>query len=340
MFNIFMAALNAIMPIILLIVLGYALKRIHFLSADFFRMANNLVFRLLLPILLFYNIYNISELKAIRWDIVLYSVAIIFIIFGLGLLTVVIFIRDPRQKGVILQCTYRSNFAIIGITLAESLGGIEAEAIAAVISAFSIPVFNILAVVSLTVFNDRDDKKIDVRDVLLKIIKNPLIIGVMTGLAFLGIRALIPIDIDGVKLFTIQNNIPFLYAAIGNVSRIASPLALIVLGSQFEFSAIKGMLSEIVIGTIWRIVLAPAIGIGIAVLLSHYTDWMILGVNEYPALIALFGSPAAVSSAIMAGEMDNDEQLAGQLVVWTSICSVATLFITVSLLMNMGLLTV
>lgn len=335
-----MAATNAIMPIILLIVLGYVLKRIHFLSADFLKTANKLVFRVFLPVLLFYNVYNISELKAIRWDIVLYSVIIILVVFCLGLLTAVLFIRDPKQRGVILQCTYRSNFAIIGITLAESLGGTEAVAIAAIISAFSIPVFNILAVISLSIFVGGDDKKIDIRDILLKIVKNPLIIGVVTGLAFLGTRALIPTGADGVKYFTIQNNIPFLYAAIGNVSKIASPLALIVLGGQFEFSAIKGMLSEIVIGTVWRIVLAPAIGIGIAILLSCYTDWISLGVNEYPALIALFGSPAAVSSAIMAGEMDNDDQLAGQLVVWTSVGSVATLFITVFLLMNMGLLTV
>lgn len=62
--------------------------------------------------------------------------------------------------------------------------------------------------------------------------------------------------------------------------------------------------------------------------------------NEFPALVAMFGSPVAVSSAIMAGSMGNDEQLAAQLVVWTSLLSIVTIFVTVCLLMWMGLISV
>jgi len=111
-----------------------------------------------------------------------------------------------------------------------------------------------------------------------------------------------------------------------------------VLGGQFEFSAVKGLRKEIIVGTVGRIVLAPLVGIGGAVLLSSFTPLLSCGVNEYPALIALFGSPVAVSSAVMAGAMGNDEQLATQLVVWTSICSIATIFLIVCLLMAAGLL--
>ena len=70
-----------------------------------------------------------------------------------------------------------------------------------------------------------------------------------------------------------------------------------------------------------------------AILLSTYTDVFTFGPEIYPTLIALFGTPVAVSSAIMAGEMKGDEQLATQLVVWTSICSIVTIFIMVFLLM-------
>ena len=92
-------------------------------------------------------------------------------------------------------------------------------------------------------------------------------------------------------------------------------------------------------GTVWRTVLAPILGVGGAVLLSR---WGVLpcGVSDYPALIALFGSPVAVSSAIMAREMDNDEQLATQLLVWSSVVSIVTIFAAVCLMMSVGLLTV
>ena len=121
---------------------------------------------------------------------------------------------------------------------------------------------------------------------------------------------------------------------------MATPLALIVLGGQFKFSAVRGMTKEIVVGTVFRVVIAPLLGVGCAVLLSEFTPLLNFGQTEYPALIALFGTPVAVSSAIMAEEMDNDAQLAGQLVVWTSISSVLTVFLTVFALMSAGLLAV
>jgi predicted permease len=57
-------------------------------------------------------------------------------------------------------------------------------------------------------------------------------------------------------------------------------------------------------------------------------------------LVALFGAPAAVSGAVMAGEMGNDEQLATQHVVWSSIGSMVTIFITVCILMATGILVI
>ena len=99
-------------------------------------------------------------------------------------------------------------------------------------------------------------------------------------------------------------------------------------------------MKEITVGTLWRIVIAPVLGIGGAILLSKYTDVICFGPNEYPALVALFGSPTAVSSAIMARQMGGDGQLATQYVVWTSLGSIVTLFLTVCVLMSMGLLAV
>ena len=121
---------------------------------------------------------------------------------------------------------------------------------------------------------------------------------------------------------------------------MASPFALMILGAQFDFSASKGMLKEIVVGTLWRTVLAPLLAIGAAVLLSAYTNIVSFGVNEYPALLALFATPAAVSSAIMAGQMKNDQQLGTQLVVWTSLFSIPTMFLLVCIMMATGLLAV
>ena len=356
MFDIFMTAVNAIVPIILLILLGYALKRINFLKGDFLRMGNKLVFNILLPCMLFINIYdNMSGFDAIRWDVIIYSLIVICVIFGIGLFAAVITTKKAERRGVILQCAFRSNFAIIGLVLVERLGG--DPAVAGIASAFSIPVFNILAVISLTVFMGKREeavqleiceggeqlktikRKSEVKDILLNIVKNPLIIGVATGLVFVAVREIERAICGGELPFTLKNNLKFLYTAVSDLKLIASPLALIVLGGQFEFSAVKGMTKEIVAGTVLRVIVTPLIGIGCAVLLSR-TSLFSFGADVYPTLIALFGTPVAVSSAIMATEMKNDEQLATQLVVWTSISSILTIFLMVFILMSFGLIVV
>lgn len=326
------------------------------------------------------NIYdNMQSFADIRWDVVIYSTVVILIIFGLGLLTAILITKQQNRRGVILQCAFRSNFAIIGLTLVGRLGG--DEALGGIISAFSIPVFNILAVVALSIFTEKEQSalgrealknpaptameegassspgvkasksKNSIKSILLNIVKNPLIIGVAVGLVLVGIREIeracgwIKLIEDGgvtkeVVVFRLSAELKFLYTPIKDLKAIASPLALIVLGGQFEFSAVKGMTKEIIAGTIWRIVVAPLIGIGVAILLSNYTDLFTFDSTVYPMLIALFGTPVAVSSAIMAGEMKNDEQLATQLVVWTSIGSIITIFVIVFALMSFGLLAV
>lgn len=361
MWDILLTSVNAVVPIILLILLGYLLKKYKFLSNEFIKIGNKFVFKVCLPCMLFINIYDsMKSFADIRWDVVLYSVIIICVIFSLGLLTAILITKRKDRRGVILQCSFRSNFAIIGLTLVERLGG--DTGIAGIISAFSIPIFNILSVVALSVFADKEDSKDtqlqeiegtevssgvqatkskhSIKNILLNIVKNPLIIGVVLGLICVGIREIERACCNGEVVFRLDTQLKFAYTALKDLKAIASPLALVVLGGQFEFSAVKGMTKEIVVSTVWRVIIAPLIGIGIAVLLSNYTNLFTFGPEIYPTLIALFGSPVAVSSAIMAGEMNNDEQLATQLVVWTSICSIATIFIMVFILMASGLLVV
>ena len=154
--HIILTAINAILPIILLIVLGYFLKRIKFLTGDFLKIGNKLVFKVLLPVMLFMNVYD-SDWSAIRWDLILNAVIVITVIFGLGLVTSILTTKRADRRGVILQCTFRSNFAIIGTSLAASLAGGSAVSgvTVALLQAFSIPVFNILAVISLSIFSDK-----------------------------------------------------------------------------------------------------------------------------------------------------------------------------------------
>ena len=340
MLTIFNTAFNAVAPIILMVLLGYVLRKKLFLSDDFLSIGNKLVFRLLLPAMLFINVYNIPSFSSIRWDIVLYCVGVTSLLFGLGLFAAVVGTPVPQRRGVIAQCCFRSNFALIGVPLAAAVGNEETVALVSVLSAFTIPLFNTLAVVALTMFLPHGEKKSSgIGRILRSSVRNPLIIGVMLGLFVLLLREL-QRTFCGEVVFSLSGDLPFLHSFLTSLKGAATPLGLLVMGGQFDFSATKALKKEILIGSLSRLLFAPLIGVGLGILLSTFTDLLHLGPTDYPALVALCGTPTAVSSAIMAGEMGNDQQLAVQLVLWTSVGSVFTVFAMICALMAMGLMTV
>ena len=324
---------NAVLPIILLIALGYVLKRIGMLTGPFLDVGNKLTFRVLLPVMLFMNVYGINSFSEINIWFVLYGMAAVIVIFAAAIPIYCAFTKDPAKRGSLMQSMFRSNYAIIGIPLAQSLfpeNGAGAAA-AAVMSAFCVPLFNVLAVVTLSIYNGNSTKsKIDVKKILLGIVKNPLIIGTVAGLAALGIRELLVLGNIDWRL----SDIEFLYTSLNNVKSICTPFALIILGGKFEFSAVGRLKKEIIFGTFMRVVTVPVLGLLGAYLLMPLTG---ISGEHFATYIGVFGTPVAVASAIMAKEMGANADLAGQLVVWTSLISAVTIFIYVTILRSIGI---
>ncbi|MCK5731851.1 MAG: AEC family transporter, partial [Tenericutes bacterium] len=282
----------------------------------------------------------IDNFNDINWPVIVYSVIGVSLMFIIGLIIAITTTKKENQRGVIWQVVFRANYAIIGIPLAEALGGTEAVAVVALVSAFIVPLINIFAVIALTTFiKDEDNNTHPFKQTVLKIVKNPLIIAIFLGLIVLWIRSFIPVDPLTLKpIFSIKNNIEFLYLVIKWIGQIASPLALIILGGTFEFFAIRNMAKQVVVGTFSRVVIAPLMTLPLAIILSNNTTFFNFTSTDYPALIALFASPVAVVSAIMAREMKNDEKLAVQLVVWTTTISIVSIFIIVFIFRSIGLL--
>ena len=319
-------ALNAVLPIVILVTLGYILKKSGFMNAEFSKNANRLVFRVFLPVMLFLNIYNIKDIAEVDFGYIVYVLVILVIIFLLSLPAVMAITKSAPRRGVLIQAGFRSNYALIGIPLSKFLFGDEGVAIATLLSAVMIPALNILAVISLSMFSD-GGKKPSVKKILADIVKNPLIQGIALGVAVLIVRS--ALAKAGIS-FRISDITP-VYTALQYISNLATPLALIVLGAQFEFSAVKELKREIVFGVIMRTAAVPILGVGCAYFLF---DSQFSGAH-FAAFVAAFTTPVAVSSVPMAQEMGGDTELAGQLVIWTTLTASLSVFLA-SLLLRMA----
>ena len=335
MLDLFIFALNAVMPIILLIALGYVLKKKGLFSKEFLKVGNKTVFRVLLPVLLFTNLAKMDGFSVLRGDLVVYVVLAILMLFVIGLILACI-TPDKRQKGVLHQCVFRSNFALIGVPLAQLIAGNSGVQSAAVLSTFTIPIFNISAVIALSAYTgNQTSAGPKIKKILRDIAHNPLLWGVLAGVLYVFIKpvfATLPTSVtDFCGKFT------FIWTSLDYIAKASTPVSLLVLGGQFELSHIKGLRKQILLGVSGRLLFAPILGVGGAVLLQHFG---VLNFDSgiYAALIALFATPVAVASAIMAEEMDNDGALAGQLVVWTTLLSSVVIFLAIVLLRGLGML--
>ena len=317
-------ALNATLPIVLMVVVGYFLKKVGLLDGEMGRAMNKLVFRVFLPAMLFLNMYKIENLANVSFRYVWYTLITTLILFGIAIPTVRFFAPSNDKRGALLQSVFRANYALVGIPLATSLFGEVGGIAATVLSAFIIPVYNALAVIGLCVFSP--DKKPSVKKVLVGIAKNPLIQSIAAGFVALGIRVIfVRLGVE----FRLTDIKP-VYSTLNSLSSVATPLALLVLGAQFELSAIPALKKYITFGVAARNLVVPAIGVGAAYFIGGFSG------AEFATFVAVFCTPVAVSSVPMAQEMDADVALAGQLVIWSTVFSAATIFLASYLLKALG----
>jgi len=317
-------ATNAILPIVIMVMIGYFIKRIGLLKPDAAKVINNIVFRVLLPAMLFLNIYKIADLGSISLNYVWYVLGFTILLFLIFLPIVNVMFKQKNQRGVILQSIFRSNYALIGIPLATALFGDEGAAIASLLAAFIVPVFNILGVICLCIYSDEGNP--DFKKILINIAKNPLILGVMAGLAALGIRALFVKT--GVE-FRLTDVSP-IFSVLTYLSNAATPMALLALGAQFEFSAIPTLKKQILFGIALRSVAIPSLALAVAYFMGIFNG------AHFAAFVAMFATPVAVSTVPMCQEMGADHALAGQLVVWTTTISSVVIFIASFVLKAVG----
>ncbi len=294
-------SLNVVLPLFLMIVLGYALKAVKLFDAHTVSQMNTVVFKVFLPLLLFINVYQTDIQGVFNVKLLLFSVASVLTIFALVFLIVVLVEKDNRKRGVLIQAMFRSNFVIFGIPVTTALFGTEAVGATAMVVAVVVPLFNVLAVITLETFRG---SKINVKKIIKGIITNHMILGTLIGMLFL---------VTGLQLPAV------LEKTIVDLSKVTTPLALVILGASFTFSSVRGNVLNVCIGVIGKLIISPLIFLSIAIALGF--RGVDLGI-----LLAVFGAPTAVASFSMAKQMDGDADLAGQLVVFSSMLSVITMF--------------
>lgn len=311
MLNDLLFSANTVVPIFLLIMLGYVLTRIKLWDAHFLKIANDVCFKCLLPVLLFYNVATADIFEVFNGKLIIYASLCACAICGILFLIVPLFVKDKKRRGVMIQGTFRSNFLLFGVPLGLSIGGDKGAVLAAVVASFYVPVINMLSVISLYAFSDAKNKNL--KSALLGILKNPLIIGGVSGLIFSLIRNYI-----GFEIPTIIDTTLF------NIKSTATPLAFLILGGDLKFGNMLRNIKFSMLSVLGKIVLIPAVMLTVSSLLGF--DKL-----EMAILVAVFATPNAVSSYAMARNYEADYDLAGDIITLGTLLSIVTMFIFITI---------
>ena len=292
---------NVILPLFLTMSLGYILKYFNMFNDNTLDTMNNITFKIFLPMLLFYNIYK-TDLKGIfNLNLMIFASTCVIILFLILYLIVPLIEKDNKKRGALLQGLFRSNFVIFGLPITESLFGSEKVGVATLLIAIVVPLFNVLSVLALETFRGG---KPNFKKIFIGIIKNPLIIASCLGILTLILKVKIPTALE---------------KTISDISKLATPLSLLLLGATFKFDEIQKYRKQTTIAVIGKTILVPCIMLPICIMFGYR------GV-ELTTLMIIFSAPTAISSFTMAQQMDSDSELAGQIDVFTSAFCVLTVF--------------
>ena len=306
---------NAVIPIFLVMLLGLVVRRLNIIDSSATKQMNALVFKIILPIMLFCTVYGSDYSQMLDRKFILFLILSVIIFFFLCWIIAAILVKDNKKKGAFIQGSFRGNYVILGVALStEVLGFTPAIAVTGVV--IIVPLFNILSVIILTIYDEKKTKSENVIITFFKsIVTNPLIISVFAGIIL--------------TLFNIEI-IPLLKTPIAMISSLATPFALLVIGASLDFSQIKDRLQYTLVASTLKLIIMPVIFIPLAI-------WSGISKEGIVVLLVLYAAPTAIVSYTMAAHMGTDEHLASGIVLFTSLVSILTYTIGVYILRVIGI---
>lgn len=313
----FIFSISATLPIFIVMLASFIFYKKGLLSDQFINGADRLVFRVLLPIMLFQDTakQNISEL----FDPTFFTFCVISTIAMFVAIWVLseIFIRDKTIVSAFTQGCFRSNIAILGIAFAQNIYGSSGLVSIAIVA--SVPLYNVLSVVLLTVRSN--DKSIGkdmniVRSCIKGVVTNPLIIAILSGVLWSILSIPMPNILD---------------KSLAYFGGMATPLALVSLGGGFKAQEALNKLKPTLAATFVKLLLLPTIFLVIGYSLGFRNEAIV-------TILAIFGTPTAISSYIMSKNMGGDAVLSSSIVMSTTALSALSITLFLFILKTINLI--
>ncbi|MGK2945388.1 MAG: AEC family transporter [Desulfuromonadales bacterium] len=311
----FLDIINIVLPVFSVIVLGWLLRRWGLIDASFLKQTNRLVYYVCLPLLLFYKIGTADFITNFNGRLILGSIAAVAITFVASYFYAVLRKYPDNARGVFSQGSFRGNIAYVGLAISLNAYGETGLTKAGILMGFLVPFLNLFAIFALLWPHRGAGEQRGTSFWFRQIALNPLILASFLGILWSFLALPVPLVFE---------------RSLNIATGMALPLALLALGGGFSLEKLRGDLIRAALSscikTIWMPVLTAILLISMGV---RGTD---LGIG-----VLVAGTPAATATYIMADQLGGDAELAGAIVMLSTLLSAATYTVALLILRSQGL---
>ena len=308
-----LVALRVVLPMAITMGVGSLVRKAGVISREDTGPLNRLIFKVLMPCLLFKNIYHIDFSTSSYPKEIGFIVVSILVVFLFAVTVPRHLIKDPKQAASVGQAVFRCNYVLFGVAVTESIYGAGNAGLTALLGSIVVPATSAMSVVLLEMARNQ---KASLKQLLRSVLSNPQVVAAILALT---------IKIADVRLPEV------LLSVIESLAGTATAISFISLGASLNLRELRQNRYPMMVGVSLRMLVLPLLFLPVAVALGFRRESLC-------ALMIFFASPTAISSYPMAVAMDADGPLAGQLVCLTTLTSVVTMFCLVFLLKTLGLL--
>jgi len=299
--------ISALIPVFLIIALGWVIKRYGFPDSAMWAPLERLVYFILFPSLILQTLAT-ADLAGI--SVVPMAAALLVSIF-----VMTGFLATLRTRIGLSGAEYSSLFqgavrwnGFVGLAAAASLYGSAGVALMAIAIACMVPTVNLLSIYVLT--RHANSESASLRVALMAVAQNPLILACMFGIA---------LNVSGLGLA------PIVDQTIDVLGGAALPLGLLAVGAALDLTHAAKFSRTIALGTALKLLGMP--------LLVAIATWVfdVQGITREIAILCA-AVPGATSAYILAKQLGGDGALMAGMITATTVMALFTMPLVLVLL--------
>jgi len=295
-----MILLNALFPVLALILFGVAVKRWRITDEVFLRTSDRLVYYIFFPLMLFWKIGSAPLHFDDGWRYLAASALAVLAVCSLSLLYIRLRPVAPFQAGSFNQGCYRFN-TYIGMAVLINAFGEAGVQLYGILIGLIIPMINVLCV-SVLIWYDTNGEGHNggrLTATIKSLVANPLILACIAGIVYSRMVGSFPVPVDNtLKL----------------MSQVTLPLALFSIGGSLTFANLRANMGLALAAAGFKLAALPILGLVFL--------WL-FGVTglAWKVSMLFFAQPTSTAIYILSSQLRSDTELASAVIVMSTLLS-------------------